>query len=208
MPANWATPVKDWTPTLVTENDMDVEVRDRMLYLYDQVGVRYRKVTEKDVVNTVTETDLLNGEITIAAGVMSTNRMLQASLLIDYLNNTGGNQDIALAIKLGGTTLWSDLTSMTTSASRRALWLNIKIMNLNSASVQFLSGFYSFSAEGGATTGLGDLNAQAPRQSAIASNGTVAVNTAVAQAFVVTATHGTANASLSCRLKSALVEVL
>ena len=52
-------------------------------------AVTYRKITSKQVVNTIAETDLLSGEITIPANVMSTNKLLRLLAFGDWKNNAG-----------------------------------------------------------------------------------------------------------------------
>jgi hypothetical protein len=160
-------------------------------------NIVYRKVTEKDVVNTVTETDLLNGEITVAAGAMSTNKTVRVSLAGDYLNNTASDQTLTLAIKFGGTTLWADtISSIVSSATRRAFRV-------------------VFGSIGSATTGLGDAatsmtnwNVGGHQATVFGSNGTHALDTSTSKLLELTATHSTNSANLSMRLRSALVEVI
>jgi hypothetical protein len=173
----------------------------------------YKKTTEKDVVSTVSETDLLNGEITIGAGVPGTDKMIRVTLLGDYLNNSGAARDLTLKIKFGGTTLWDEtITAITATATRRAWRLVFEIGMLGAANSQFFAGVLSGS-QGAATTGLGDSVAVAHWSSnnglsvAFGSNGTHSLDTATSKLLEVTATHSTNNASLSMRLKYALVEV-
>lgn len=175
----------------------------------------YRKLTEKDVVNTVTETDLLNGEISIAAGEMVTNKTVRCTILGDYLNNSGANRTLDLAVKLGATTLWKDTVTGTNSigpgASRRPFRLTFEISNLGADDSQFMAGFFWLGAMGAATTGLGDFSeAVGPDTDQWGGSfaGSSAEDTSSAKALVVTATHPAANANLSVRLKSGLIEVI
>lgn len=176
----------------------------------------YRKTTEKDVVNTAAETDLLNGEITIGAGSMSTNRLLRATLLGDYLNNSGASRTLTVKIKLGGTVIYEDtLTATTASATRRAVRLGFEIANLGAANSQFMAGAIGLSNVVAATTGLGgldnlgnDAGGDSSRANIIATNGAVAIDTSTAKLLEVTVTHSVANASLSARLKYALIEII
>jgi hypothetical protein len=178
-------------------------------------NIVYRKVTEKDVVNTVTETDLLNGEITVAAGAMSTNKTVRVSLAGDYLNNTASDQTLTLAIKFGGTTLWADtISSIVSSATRRAFRVVFEITNLNANNVQSMAGVL-FGSIGSATTGLGDAatsmtnwNVGGHQATVFGSNGTHALDTSTSKLLELTATHSTNSANLSMRLRSALVEVI
>lgn len=51
----------------------------------------YRKSSSKQVVNTTSLTDLLNGEVTIAAGAMGANGVLRLTAWGDMKNNSGGS---------------------------------------------------------------------------------------------------------------------
>ena len=65
----------------------------------------YRKLTPKAVNNTVALTDLLNGEITLAAGALGINKQLRLSVIMDLLN-TGVNALVPrFQLVLGGTVL-------------------------------------------------------------------------------------------------------
>lgn len=166
----------------------------------------YRKTTAKDVANTTTETDLLNSEIEIAAGVMGTDKAAKLTLWGDYLNNTGGTPTTQLKIKFGGTTLLDVTTGgVGASASRRAWFIEFTIQNVTAAS-QISGGRASLGLPTAAATGTGSLaNAEyvgGPLQGAAST-----VDTAAAVAVAVTATHSTASASLSWRLNGALLEI-
>lgn len=66
----------------------------------------YRKTTAKQVGNSIVETDLLEGEFTIGAAVMGTNKVLHFYASGDLNNNSGGVQKVPqFKLKLGGTTL-------------------------------------------------------------------------------------------------------
>src|SRR4051794_27688805 len=73
-----------------------------------ELGVKYRKVTAKQLVSSVTETDLLNGEITLAAGVLGSDRIARIVLWGDFLQNTGVDRGgPTLKLKYGGSTLFA-----------------------------------------------------------------------------------------------------
>lgn len=170
-------------------------------------GARYRKTSEKDVVGTAVETDLLNGEITIAANVMGTNRICRALLIGDYLNNTGGNQDFTLKIKLGGIILYQDLVSAISSSANRRPWeIRFDIANLGLTNSQWMNGWHSLGTAVAPTTGIGRPSDAGYGDSNFASS--FAIDTTVARALAVTVAHSAANASLSARLKYAVVEVI
>jgi hypothetical protein len=181
----------------------------------ESVPLVYRKTSEKDVVNTVVETDLLNGEITVGAGVLGTTKTLRARLGGDFLNNTGSAQPPTITIKLGGTTLWKGTIGSgaavqpSSSATRRAWSLNFDITNIAAANVQWMSGILSMSEAAAPTTGLGIAgNVGVALTTPISTNGTVAVDTSAAVALVVTVIHNGTSTNLSMRLKQALIEVI
>lgn len=170
-------------------------------------GGMYRKATVKDVVSTAAETDLLNGEITIGANVMGTTGAVRVTMLCDYLNNTGGNRNLTLKVKLGGTTLFGDAwTALSTSVTRRAFHIQFTIANQNSAAIQFLAGTVgASSATAGSVAGLGHLNDGVQGSS---FSGSATEDTTTSKALTVTATHSASDAALSVRLQHATVEVI
>jgi hypothetical protein len=79
----------------------------------------WRKTTSKQVLNTITATDLLNGEITIDAGAMSTNRMIRLTAFGDWVQTSAGATDVPrFKVKLGATTLIDTGVSGYASSSR------------------------------------------------------------------------------------------
>jgi hypothetical protein len=93
----------------------------------------YRKTTSKQVVNTVTETDLLHGEITIAAGLMGTNGVLRFTAWGDQINNSGATQSTPrLKLKLGATTLLDTNVVAAVWSTNAARWgwrITVEIIN-------------------------------------------------------------------------------
>jgi hypothetical protein len=181
----------------------------------------YRKTSEKDVVNTVAGTDLLNGDITIGAGVMGTDKTLRATLIGDYLNNTGAVRSLTVSVSFGGVTLWTEtigdgVNTIGASGNRRAMRISLEIANLGAANSQMMTGMIALSGLGAATGTGADLagltrlytNAGNSERSTFGSSGAIAVDTASAQALLVTVTHSTASASLSARLKYAIIEIV
>ncbi len=181
----------------------------------------WRKLTEKDVVNTASAVDLLNGEVTIDAGAMGANRMLRATLVGDYLNNTGADRTFVLTVDLGTTLLQKTVggagaSSISASATRRPFRIEIEICNLGAANSQW-SSMSVFLGEASSTgTGLGDLtnvvrptaNGGIHQFALVGANGAHSRDTTSAQTLAVYVTHSTASTSLSARLKYAIVEVV
>jgi len=117
----------------------------------------YRKSSTKDVVNTTTETDILNGEITLAA-LTSTN-IVRVVVNGDYLNNSGGTSALTLGLKLGATTIWKETivsaANSFASANRRPFLMRFVIANLGVTNSQQCTGLAQVGGEGAPTNGIG-----------------------------------------------------
>lgn len=178
----------------------------------------YRKNSILAVANTITETDLLNGEITIGAGVMGTNRLLRLTAAGDLIQNGGGAQALPrFKLKLGASTLIDTSTvagSWSTSAARYAWRVLCEVGNLGAANSQWTSfrldycgsivaGFAQFATGEGLywANGVGDT-VQA------FAGGSSAVDTTAAQALALTVILPVANAAVDVTLKHAVVEVV
>jgi hypothetical protein len=171
----------------------------------------YPKVTQKDVVNTVTETDLLNGEITIEAGKLVSGKILRARLLLDVLNNTGSGQaEQRFKVKLGGTLLidtgadWSAAT-FGTGATRLVEWIDLEIHGKGSSS-QFARLTIKFANANEAATGIGD--GRNLGEGVFETNGDPGIDMTVARLLEVTVINPVASANFSTRLQSAYAEVV
>lgn len=184
----------------------------------------YRKVTSKAVNTSVAATDLLNGEITIAANILGTTGMLRATLMGDFLQNVGSVQTIQnFQVVFGGTTQLDTGTGaaikVPTSATRG--WWNavIEIQNLTAATQvislkTFLTtgpgvGAYSVSSGSNFTTGagtfalLGGLN-----DAAFAIGGAKGtIDTTTNKTLVFNVINGANNAAYETQLLAAYVEV-
>lgn len=185
-----------------------------------------RKTTQKQVVNTVTETDLLNGEITVAANAIGASGLLRASLFGDWVNNTGGNVDIPrLRLKLGATTITDtgvvSVNFIQPDANRYAWSIAVTIMNLGATNSQWSTFKEDFGLGGIAATGsirfvtgVGRasmlLNSAAPNAVLFWGDGggSSAVDTTVSNVLAVTVVLPTASANLDMTLKGALVEIV
>lgn len=176
----------------------------------------WRKLTTKDVVNTVSTVDLLNAEITIDAGAMSTNRAIRATLIGDYLNNTGSAQNGNLLLKFGATSLWGDTLGgaggIVASATRHPWVAEFTLANLGATNSQQLGGYFWFGmATAGIGAGVGTLGTAFSGQTTAFGttvSGSAAEDTTSAKAFTFSMSHNAANAALSMRLLFALVEVV
>lgn len=181
----------------------------------------YRKTTVKAVNTTTSATDLLNAEITVAAGAMGSTGLLRLTAWGDWKNNSGGTSaPPRFQLVLGSTTIFDTGTSGTaTNSSTRLGWRIVaEILNAGSASAQVASlmllgsinvngatsnaftvgeGTYR-SASGG--TGADSLTGQA--------YGTASVATASSAALLLNVINGSANASYETALAGALVEII
>lgn len=178
------------------------------------LGGLYRKTTSKTVNNTVVETDLLNGEITIAAGVLGTTGMLRLSTHVDGLNNSGAPATWQLKVKLGATTLFDTgtLTVNSQGASRFGWRLDFELLNLGTANsnVARMKLLLPQAALAGVTVAAGTVVAQGTGEkwTLIEDSFASTVDTSTSKTLVVTVTHGTAAATIETKLYGAVVEVL
>lgn len=178
----------------------------------------YRKTTAKQVVNSNVETDLLNGEIMVGAGVIGASGVLRLSAWGDWLNNTGANQITPrFKLKLGATTLIDTATIATNwafNAGRMGWEVCAKIENLGAANTQWASlnmdvaGFFTGAGASTFTTGEGINQIVTSNYGKIVGGNSGAVDTTVAQALAFTVTNPVANAALDVTLKGALVEIV
>lgn len=182
----------------------------------------YRKTSPKQVVNSAVETDLLNSEITVGAGVLGTNGVLRLTAWGDMVNNTGGTQSTPRwKVKLGASTLLDSgiMGAVWTSSATRAMWrLGIEIAELNATNAQWASMSLEHNAGLGAnaivffTTGTGQYQAFVTAAGwgfwKAEGGGAGTVDTTTAQALAVTVTLPVANAALDVTLKGAVVEII
>ena len=183
--------------------------------------ITYRKTSAKAVVNTVVETDLLNSEITVGAGVLGTSGVLRLTAWGDLVNNTGATQATPrFKLKLGATTIIDTSTVATVWATSVARWgwrIEAEIQNLgatNSQWANFLAACVAGGVTGGANsfaTGEGGIivtvNNTLGFYDARGGNSS-AVDTTAAQTLALTVTNPVANAALDVTLKGALVEII
>lgn len=158
-----------------------------------------------EVANTVTETALLS--YTIPGGIMDTQGMLRVTLLGDIYDNATGL--LTIAVKLGGTTLFSDAhAEIADDVDRHPFMLKALIGNVGSAStnyamVETLVG----SAQAGSVAGLGAIDAITTSGGGGVDTST-SINTANNQLLEVTATWSTASVGLSVRRHYWCIEAL
>jgi hypothetical protein len=178
-------------------------------------GGIYRKTTPKIVNNTIVETDLLNGEITIAAGVLGTTGMLRLTVFMDILNNSGGIASWRFKVKLGGVVVFdsgaynvTNSGSPRTSARMQFEMLNTGAANANVCSVRFVLPAISLANFSQVGTGTPADAGSGEKFNISEGTGTSAIDTATSKLLEVTVTHGTAAATIETKLYGAVVEVL
>lgn len=181
----------------------------------------YRKTASTAVNTTVTATDLLNDEITIAAAAMGTNKKLRLTAEGDWKQNSGGTDaPPRLQLELGGTVILDTGTSgnFTNSATRMAWTLEATIQNVTATTqnatleFRFGSGTVNTPPANAFTTGTGRYDfpaANGPGQAiGVKLAGTNDKDTTGALTLKLKVINGSANANYETKLFSALVEIL
>lgn len=189
---------------------------------------QYRKATSKTVNNTVAETDLLNGEITLAANDLGTSRVLRLFASGDYLFNpgAGGLANPRLKLKLGATTLIDTGPGIgspahVNSANRMPWSAKIEIAELGATNAQWITFDFKFGVITGLTalsngvfftTGEGTIQIVEVASSSASWGQMLGVNSAAvdgtsAQALVLSVILPTANAAVELVLRNALVVI-
>lgn len=192
----------------------------------------YRKSTTKAVTDTVADTDLLNGEITVGAGVMSTDRVVRLEAWGDWVQNSGASRTLPrFKIKLGGTpTTVIDTGAIGNlhagaSASRFGWKITCHIQNLGATNSQWTNFSLEIThADSGAAVGSGSrtvFTTGAGQYSVIGLAGTVvgglafaeggaasAIDTTAAMALILSVINPTATSTCETKLYGALVTVL
>lgn len=190
---------------------------------FASVPTTYRKTTAKTVNSTVAETDLLNGEITVAANAIGATGRLRFHARGDWLQNSGGaSGPPRLRLKLGATTLIDtgagNAVGVANSATRFGWQIDADIFNsaTNAQWVTFRSVFSMFPIATGSNnspaTGEGQYWSAATSGgnaleylSVIANSG--AVDTTSANALVLSTVNASSSASYEVVLKNALVVI-
>jgi hypothetical protein len=185
-------------------------------------GTTYRKTTAKAVNTTTAGTDLLNGEITVGAGVLGTTGVLRLTAFGDWLQNSGGAAAAPrFQLVLGGTTIFDTgalAVTFANNASRFGWEINAKIVNTGSASAQ-ASTFNVILTTGNGpsgaitttfTVGEGNIEIASGFQTVRgqAANPSTTVNTAASAALALNVINGSASATYETKLIGALVEVV
>lgn len=194
-------------------------------------GTTYRKTTSKAVNTTTAATDLLNGEIVLAGGVMGTTAQLRAVLWGDFQQDTGASQTLPqFQLVIGGTTMLDTGNGgggWTTGATR-VLWrVEIEALELGATNSQLwrMSGQLG---PGDLTSRPSTYNAQAfitglgtyacrpygyggetgPYLETFDGQTTSSLDMTTSKAFVFNVINVASNASYETRLLGAFIEIL
>jgi hypothetical protein len=182
----------------------------------------YRKTTAKAVNTTTAATDLLNGEITIAANVMGATGTLRLTAFGDFLNNSGGAVNNArFQLLFGGTTIFdTDAGTFAWASSAVRFPWRLEVLITNTATnAQVCYFFFNIQVETAApasakTAAIGEGATYQGTSNSGHSNftgwiyNTAAKDTTGALALVLNVINPSASASVETTLKSALIEVI
>lgn len=194
-------------------------------------NVVYRKTTAKAVTNTVTDTDLLNGEITVAAGAMGTSSVVRLSAFGDWINNSGSNQALPVfSLKLGATptvVIKSPASSVfsSTTTTRYGWSVDATIMNLGAANSQWVSFRMAISAlytpnvaatvlsafqvgEGNLVEGLNGNGTTGLAAATGQAGNSAAIDTTASMNLILSVINPTATATCETKLYGAIAEIV
>lgn len=183
-------------------------------------AVSYRKTTAKPVNTTTSATDLLNGEVSVAAGAMGATGGALVTAWGDWKNNSGGAvAPPRFQLILGSSTLFDTGTSggtCTNAATRYGWKIVVEILN-TSASAQVANFLLTMSAgvnlngDGAFTTGEGNYVLYTPSARGFGfgeAYNTSAENTATAKTLVLNVINGSANAAYETNLAGAVIQIV
>lgn len=154
-----------------------------------------RDVVSANINNSAVTTSIYS--VLVPANSLGTDGILRTRILGEYWHSAGATATLMLRIGLSSTTMYQDATAaIAVSANTRPVFLQLDLVNQNSASVQVLGGKMEMGAPG-ATTGEGDAATAAPTDVVI--RGTAAVDTTSNQTFDVFVAHSVASTLVTFR---------
>lgn len=187
-----------------------------------------RKNTAKAVNGTTAATDLLNGEFTLPAGAMATDRILRLTAWGDWKNGAASNQDIPeFQLVFGGSTLIdTDIMGSAVAihgATRYGWRIVAEIQNLGAANSQqaYLTGVLNlesadansvdsqpFVTGNGAITLITNLGLATPGKLTLDGGNSGAVDTTASCALALKVKNANSSANYETKLLGALVEII
>jgi len=166
-----------------------------------------KETTNIDVTLLTTEQTVFTH--TIPANLLGTNGTLRLTMIGDYLNNNATSATLTIRIKFGATTLYADtVDASATSASRRPLILSLLFGNEDATNAQSGGGTIFLGTAAGATTGLGDLDADEIESTTPFACIDSTLDTTAAQDLVVTFQLDVNSSTFSVRRRTAVLELL
>lgn len=198
----WTTP-RTWTPgELVTASQLNTHLRDNLNFLNTEFSLLARDVTTDDVVNSLVETTVFTASI--AGGTLGSDRGMRLTLIGDYLNNAGVTPNLVVRAKYGVTSFAAaTFIAIPANASRRALVIDAVLSAAGATNAQVASARITLGAVGSA---LGTT--LTPTSNFVGVRNAHAIDSTSAQTLSVTFEHDTADANISARALSVLVEQL
>lgn len=163
-------------------------------------GAAYKTGALVSVVNTTTETDILNQSVTPGA-----NGVIRVMLAGSRLYQTSTSTTTTLRIYLGGTLVYADNIATPSSSAAEAPWCLTFMVGWD-GTTGYLTGMYSQGTQGGALAGIGDLGTGGFARS-IGSNA-FTLDPSIAVQVRVTAQHSLANATVAFTRRTAVIEVM
>lgn len=186
-----------------------------------------RKTTAETVNDTTTETDLLNGEFTVAANLLGTEDGVRLTAEGDWVCNGGSSSGPLFKLKLGSTTLintgnlGANIWGWHQVATRFPWRATATIRNLGATNVQSVE--FEMSLAGGwssgssaasgnnVTTGEGvvwGVGGNSQGHIGVQAFNTAAIDTTADQTLALTVTNPAASTAYEVKLYSALAEII
>lgn len=166
------------------------------------------QVTETDVVNTVTETNLFS--YTVPANTLGSSNALFVHIHGDYLQGNASTQTVRWKITYGATLMFNDLgAALNNDSLRRAFHFDIILFARNATNAQGLGGLmYMSTPGGGATTGLGDIATDELGYGTCLRGNDATEDSTASKVLKLTVTHSVADALVSVRKLYSVVELV
>lgn len=165
------------------------------------------QVTETDVVNTTTETNLLL--YTVPANTLGTNKAIRVLIRGDYLNNSAGAPSVRWRIYYGATEMYNDLgAGAAVDVSRRVFTVDFILWPRNATNSQGVGGTIFLGQAGGATTGIGNVADDEVLTACPIVGANASEDSTLAKDLKVTVAHTVANADVSIRKTYSVIESL
>mgnify|MGYP007008893581 CR=1 FL=1 len=164
-----------------------------------------RVVTDNDITNTVTETDLYN--FLVPGGTLGSMGAIRVTLYGLYSANSG-TPSITIKVYYGTTVMFQDASFTMAAVTPNGAWkFELVLSAHNSVNAQEFTGVLSFGNRAAATTGNGDIGSTTPGPTH-PIEGTAAENSASALNFRISITWSAANSSYHFNRKVAITEVV